>query len=644
MTRTTPPVACGAVLAALLLLRAATATAVDPDSQLIGCDQALVPQQLTASAHLDPSCDYRRSFEIVASNVTLDCQGAKIIADPDVPANQRQRGVWIHAPQPVALANVTVRNCHVEGFLNNYHVEHEDFRQYTVENEYENAFANIVIEDGTSSSSRGVGIFVNGYVTGVTLRRMHVEGAGSTGIYLEHGSKNNVVEHSTIVNNGFRENGPGGSSFTVAGVDFWFWGPGREGLAIDGSRFNVVRNNVFSGNADGGIFLYKNCGEFVNSRPERWWHRRYGADGNEIHGNTFIGGSNGVWIGSRMGENTLPMECSDPAYYVNGLERVVRDFARDNVVRDNDFQDVQYAIRVEDDGNTIADNRFTGSDPSQVAILIGTRFRTPHLGLPVDGTTITGNRSTIAGNRNPYRWVHGHTDTTFADNWALERPVGFCTGVEPRRNPLIFVLAFVPLPDPNNPPTDGPPVFPPPAPLPPCPATCESGGVVSKQSVALRRLATPAGDDTLLFRGDVIVSDLATPALDPVATGVHVVVADASGARALDVLVPPGAYSAATRQGWRVSPDGRRWRYTSRAASPPGGITSVVVQDLSKKTPGLVRFTVKGARGSYAVDQSALPLEALLVLDPPTAATGQCAAATFGANACRATGGAVVCR
>lgn len=622
------------------------ASALDPDSQLIGCDQALQPQQLTASAHLDPSCDYRRGFEILASNVTLDCQGAKIVADQDLPGNQRQRGVWIHAPQTVALANVTVRNCHVEGFLNNYHVEHEGFRQYTVENEYENAFSNILIEDGTSLNSRGVGIFVNGYVTGVTLRNLHVEGAGSTGIYLEHGSKDNVVEDSDIVNNGFRENGPNGSPFTVAGIDFWFWGTGREGLAIDGSRFNVVRNNTFSGNSDGSIFLYKNCGEFVSSRPERWWHRRYGADGNQIYGNTFVGGNNGVWIGSRMGENTLPMECSDPAYLVSGLDRIVLDYAKDNTVRDNVFQDVQYGIRVEDDGSTIEDNEFTGSDPSQVAILVGTRFRTPALGLPVDDTTIAGNSADIAGNTNPYRWVHGHTDTVFSDNRAAGRVVGFCTGVEPRRNALIFVLAFVPLPDPNNPPTGGPPIFPPPAPLGPCPATCESGDAVAKGNLAIRRLGTPPGDDTFVFRGEVTLPHPFTPAVDPVATGVQVVIADSSGARPLDVRVPGGAYDALTRAGWKVSPDGRRWRYVNRGANPPGGITSVAVTDLSRKAPGLVGFTVKGARGDYAVNTAALPLEGLMVLDPPTAETGQCGVASFltPANACRADGKSVVCR
>jgi hypothetical protein len=630
-------------LLATTLAGAGTASAVDPGSQPIGCDQANQQIDLTASAHLDPSCTYTRSFEILASNVTLDCQGAHIVADQDLPANQRQRGIYIHAPQSVSLQNITVRNCHVEGFLNNIHIEHEGFREYTVANEYDNAFANIVIEDSTSLNSRGVGIFVNGYVTGVTLRRLHVEGAGSTGIYLEHGSKDSVVEDSTIVNNGFRENGPSGQTFVVAGVTFWFWGTGREGLAIDGARFNVVRNNHFSGNADGSIFLYKNCGEFVNSRPDRWWNRRYGADGNTIEGNTFDGGNNGVWIGSRMGENTLPMECSDPAYYQSGIDRIVRDYARDNVVKNNVFNDVQYAIRVEDDRSQIIGNQINGSDPSEVAILVGTRFRTPALGLPVDGSIITGNRAAIPGSNNPYRWVHGHTGTTFTDNQSGGRPVGFCEGVEPRRNQLIFVLKFVPY-DPANPPTEGPPVFPLPAVLPPCPATCESGSAITKASVVVRKLATPPGDDSLQFRGDVVLPHPFAPALDPVATGVQIVLADASGARPLDVLVPPGAYSAATRSGWKVSPDGRRFRYLNRNANAPGAITSVSVQDVSQRTPGLVRFTVKGMRGAYAIDQTQLPLAALFVADPPTAETGQCGTAAFSPAACRGDGGSVICR
>jgi parallel beta-helix repeat protein len=627
-----------AVVAALLS-PVSQAAAVDPGSQLVGCDQADTAVTLNASAHLDPSCTYTQGIEIVASDVVLDCQGAHIV-DP----GGGRYGVYIHAPHAVALANITVRNCYVEGFLNNFHVEHEGFRDYTVDDEYDNAFSNIVIEDSTSLNSHGVGIFVDGYVTGVTLSKLHVEGAGSTGIYLEHGSKDNVVENSTIVNNGFSENGPSGQFFTFAGVTFWFWGSGREGLAIDGSRFNTVKDNTFSGNSAGAIFLYKNCGEFVHQKPDRWWTRRYGANGNLIEGNVFTGGDTGVWIGSRMGENTLPMDCSDPPYLTDGLNRIVLDHATDNVVHANTFQDVTYAIRVEDDRSTITDNVITGSASYDVAILVGTRFRTPVLGLPVDGSVISGNRATIAGSKNPYRWVHGQTNTTFTDNQSLGRPVGFCEGVEPRRNALIFVLAFVPA-DPNNPPTGGPPVFPPPDPLPPCPTSCASGAAITDATLALRRLGTPPGDDALRFDGEMLLPFPYSPVLDLVTTGVALQVNDASGAHVVDLTVPGGAYAAAARVGWKTLPSGG-WRYVDRRPAPPGGITSVVVKVLSRRAPGLLRFTVKGARGSYVADPAELPLSGVLVLDPPTAETGQCGQASFAgpATSCRGDGRSVVCR
>ena len=95
----------------------------------------------------------------------------------------------------------------------------------------------------------------------------------------------------------------------------WFWGVGREGLAVDGSYENVITGNAFFGNSNGGLFLYKNCGEYPDSG--RYFERRHHADDNLIEGNTFVGGRNGVWVGSRMGENTLPDGVHRP-----GLRRV----------------------------------------------------------------------------------------------------------------------------------------------------------------------------------------------------------------------------------------------------------------------------------------------------------------------------------
>jgi hypothetical protein len=118
--------------------------AVDPGSELITCDCADERVEIMATSHLDPSCTWTRGVEILASNVTLDCQDAHIAA-PD-----RRYGVYIRAPTGTPLPNITVRNCHVEGVLNNFHIEREGFRQLAEGVEYENGFSNITIEDKTS--------------------------------------------------------------------------------------------------------------------------------------------------------------------------------------------------------------------------------------------------------------------------------------------------------------------------------------------------------------------------------------------------------------------------------------------------------------------------------------------------------------
>lgn len=629
-------VAVGRVLLIVGLLcgvASGRALAVDPGSQLITCDQADTAVTISVSSHLDPSCTWTRGVTIVASDVTLDCQGALIST------TSRRYGVYIVAPTDVALSNITVRNCEIEGFLNDVHIERDGFRDLPAGGEYENTFSNIVIEDSTIRDSRGVGVFVNGYVTDVTLRRLHIEGTGSTGIYLETGSTDNVVEDCEIVNNGYTENGPNGQSFEVGGLTFWFWGPGREGIAVDGSRNNVIRRNYFSGNSAGGIFLYKNCGEY----PERarYFERRYGAHNNLIEDNTFVGEDNGVWVASRMAENTAPMNCTDPEYAPNYR----LDYAKDNVLRGNTFEDVTYGVRVEDDRTTVEDNVFVSSDPAAVAVLFGTPLRTSVLGLPVDGTVVTGNRASIAGSKNPYRWVDGHVNTTFADNQSFGRPVGLCEGVEPARGPFVMAVAVVFLQDPNNPPmVDPPPTLPPPAPLAPCLNTCAAGEALGSSRLVIRYRATPPGDDSMVLSGRLVLPYPYDPPLDPIATGVALVVEDASGVRIADVAIPAGAYDPDLRVGWRVARGGDAWKYVNRSDNPPGGIRSVAIRDLSRREPGLLKIRAVGRRGSYQVATSDLPLTAFFSVDPPTAETGQCGVADFAPADCTRNGRRVACR
>ncbi len=354
------------------------------------------------------------------------------------------------------MHGVTVRDCHVDGFLNGIRVTRAGFRSLAAGEEYVHELSDVVIEDSSISGTRGVGLYVDGYVSEVTIRRNTITGAGSTGIYLEAGSRRNVVEDNVLHDNGFRENSRG-TDFVVGSQTFHFWGIGREGLAIDGSYENRVTGNSFEGNSAGGIFLYTNCGEYVNSRPERWFERRFGADRNLIQGNTFTGGHNGIWVGSRMGENTWPMECSDEPYRTGPLVSIALDRAADNVLRANTFSDVIYGVRVEDDGTVVEHNSFTGPDPTHHAVVVGTPHRTAVLGRPVERLRLVGNRAAITGNNFPYRWVEGVRDIDVHDNTANGLPVDLCQGRTLPRSLFVFVLAVV-LRDPTQPPPPPPPL------------------------------------------------------------------------------------------------------------------------------------------------------------------------------------------
>lgn len=384
--------------------------------------------------------------------LTLDCQGALVRGELDTPG----AGILVTTPVAVPQSGVTVRGCRTEGFTNGIRVTRDGFRQLPAGAEYDAAGDDITIEDTTVTASRGVGIFVDGYVRGVTIQRVTVDGAGSSGVYLEAGSVDGAVLDSRLVGNGFIENGDAGALFDAGGTTFRYWGPGREGLSIDGSRGNVVRGNVIEGNSAGGIFAYTNCGEFVDERPERWYERRHGAEDNLIEDNEIRGGRTGVWLGSRMSENVYPMGCSQEPYVDEGVVVRVLDRAARNTVRGNTFSDVTYGVRVEDDDAVVADNAFAGPSADRFAVYVGTGPRTTELGRPVRGLRLTGNTSTIVGNADPYRWAFGHEGTVEESNTALGVGAPLCEGPGVPVGTFIFVEALAVQP-PDEPPVARPP-------------------------------------------------------------------------------------------------------------------------------------------------------------------------------------------
>ncbi len=140
----------------------------------------------------------------------------------------------------------------------------------------------------------------------------------------------------------------------ISGNRFEMTTKSRELIAVDGSAENLISRNLFTDAVNGGIFLYRNCGEGGTIRhqpPQR----------NEITGNTFSypKGSRDVepaiWLSSRNGARLYCLTAPS-APFGSGLSS--KDFADNNTVTDNTLKGGALSL-IRDDGgkNTIAGNK-----------------------------------------------------------------------------------------------------------------------------------------------------------------------------------------------------------------------------------------------------------------------------------------------
>ena len=141
--------------------------------------------------------------------------------------------------------------------------------------------------------------------------------------------------------------------------------------------------------------------------------------------------------------------------------------------------------------------------------------------------------------------------------------------------------------------------------------SCTGPAAIVKPKVGFAHLDTPPGDDGIAFKGEMTIPT--DPALDPVATGVRVLLEDDAGA-ILDAAVPGGAFDGALDAGWKAKKGTFKYK---NGAGGIGGITKVTLK-VSTKSPGVVRFVVQGKNGGY---RSPAALRATLALDPRT---GEC--------------------
>jgi hypothetical protein len=156
--------------------------------------------------------------------------------------------------------------------------------------------------------------------------------------------------------------------------------------------------------------------------------------------------------------------------------------------------------------------------------------------------------------------------------------------------------------------------------------------VSAKSKIVVQKINTPPGDDKLVFGGQAILP--ASPTIDPLVNGMRVVIADKDALVLLDAIVPGGAYDKNTKVGWKVNKKGDAWTYVNRGASPIAGVTGISFKRVAS-VPGLHKWTVRAKNAALPIGTGSVPLAGTIVVDSPTAETGQCAETGFFVPSCK---------
>ena len=350
---------------------------------IIDCAQLEPKQTVVVKGHstLSNGCDLTGQsirFELNQSNSSLDCGGTLLSTMSD--DNSKASAIMIKPKTDKAIENIAVANCHVNGYGHALHI-----RQYSNPNQrYARGFINptanralapndIRIINVSSRNSINSGMFVGDHVHNITFDKVHIQNAGTVGLYLEFGSRDNVIKNSVFVGNGFRT-----------------FKPNREAIAVDSSSNNRIENNHFIHNGAGSVLLYRNCFEHADD-PTRGNHfkRTESSRDNIIANNVFEDEPVGVWVASRQSRNLKGFECGAYLVKQTPFASYHLDSAKNNQIIDNRFEQVEQGVIVEDDGTLIEGNRFAATVGMPIAV--GSEIREESAAGAIKNTRIKDN-------------------------------------------------------------------------------------------------------------------------------------------------------------------------------------------------------------------------------------------------------------
>ena len=213
--------------------------------------------------------------------------------------------------------NVTVKNCRVEGGVRVWGMgknhEAEPLRIPSQQSNFEqvtrnNAPKNITLDNLDIVTFNRTNVYIAPGSTYVTLSNSELRGnAASVALYLDAQSGFNNISNNNIHTQNH-----------------------RELIAIDGSENNTITNNWFSALNNGGIYLYRNCGEAGIVRHTTPANNL--IINNEFWYKNYTGNNPAVFFGSRNGNRPY---CNSDSGYPFGSSASNFDFATNNTFANN---------------------------------------------------------------------------------------------------------------------------------------------------------------------------------------------------------------------------------------------------------------------------------------------------------------------
>jgi hypothetical protein len=212
----------------------------------------------------------------------------------------------------ITASNVTIRRCKINGSIRTIGlgrngeaaaVQESSIKPGHIARAQAAAPRNVALYGLTITGHGRTPLYLGPGTTNLTLVDSTINGrSDSAAVYLDAESGNNIIRNNTI-------------NITSAP---------REIIAIDGSADNQILANTIQQAPNGGVYLYRNCGEGGTVRhqaPQR----------NLIAGNTISHtGGYGIWLGSRNGGR---LYCSADDGYPFGSSKDNGDFADDNIIK-----------------------------------------------------------------------------------------------------------------------------------------------------------------------------------------------------------------------------------------------------------------------------------------------------------------------